>query len=196
MTSTQPRPAGPEHRPRRGAAGAAVSGIRRGAAAAARAQVSAASRFRGGYHDYIIKRGGIEVFPRLVAGEHRLEPQPGQASQRHRRDGCTARRRHRAWHQHADRRGGGNRQVVAGGAVRGGRSCPRPDVGAVHLRRKHPHAADPVRRARDRPAVTRRRGARHRAAGGPRRAFAGRVCPRHPPGRRRTRAYPSWSSTA
>jgi len=31
-------------------------------------------RFRGGYHDYIIKRGGIEVFPRLVAGEHRREP--------------------------------------------------------------------------------------------------------------------------
>lgn len=27
--------------------------------------------FRGGYHDYIIKRGGLEVFPRLVAGEHR-----------------------------------------------------------------------------------------------------------------------------
>ena len=28
-------------------------------------------RFRGGYHDYIIKRGGIEVFPRLIAGEYR-----------------------------------------------------------------------------------------------------------------------------
>jgi circadian clock protein KaiC len=28
-------------------------------------------RFRGGYHDYIIKRGGIEVYPRLVASEHR-----------------------------------------------------------------------------------------------------------------------------
>jgi circadian clock protein KaiC len=26
-------------------------------------------RFRGGYHDYIIERGGIEVFPRLIAGE-------------------------------------------------------------------------------------------------------------------------------
>jgi circadian clock protein KaiC len=29
------------------------------------------SRFRGGYHDYLIRRGGIEVFPRLVASEHR-----------------------------------------------------------------------------------------------------------------------------
>jgi circadian clock protein KaiC len=27
--------------------------------------------FRGGYHDYVIKTGGIEVFPRLVAAEHR-----------------------------------------------------------------------------------------------------------------------------
>jgi circadian clock protein KaiC len=28
-------------------------------------------QFRGGYHDYLIKKGGIEVFPRLVAAEHR-----------------------------------------------------------------------------------------------------------------------------
>jgi circadian clock protein KaiC len=27
--------------------------------------------FRGGYHDYVIRKGGIEVFPRLVAAEHR-----------------------------------------------------------------------------------------------------------------------------
>lgn len=27
-------------------------------------------RFRGGYHDMVIKKGGIEVFPRMVAGEH------------------------------------------------------------------------------------------------------------------------------
>lgn len=30
--------------------------------------------FRGGFHDYVITRGGLEVFPRLVAAEHR---QPG-----------------------------------------------------------------------------------------------------------------------
>jgi circadian clock protein KaiC len=30
-------------------------------------------RFRGGYHDYIIRGGGIDVFPRLVAGEHRSD---------------------------------------------------------------------------------------------------------------------------
>ena len=28
-------------------------------------------RFRGGYHDYVIAAGGLRVFPRLVAAEHR-----------------------------------------------------------------------------------------------------------------------------
>ncbi len=28
-------------------------------------------QFRGGYHDYVIRKGGLEVFPRLVAAEHR-----------------------------------------------------------------------------------------------------------------------------
>jgi circadian clock protein KaiC len=31
------------------------------------------SDFRGGYHDYLIRRGGLEVFPRLVAAEHRSD---------------------------------------------------------------------------------------------------------------------------
>jgi circadian clock protein KaiC len=30
--------------------------------------------FRGGFHDYLIRRGGLEVFPRLVAAEHRRSP--------------------------------------------------------------------------------------------------------------------------
>jgi circadian clock protein KaiC len=29
-------------------------------------------RFRGGYHDYVIQGGGLHVFPRLVAAEHRM----------------------------------------------------------------------------------------------------------------------------
>lgn len=29
------------------------------------------AQFRSGYHDYTIRRGGLEVFPRLVAAEHR-----------------------------------------------------------------------------------------------------------------------------
>ncbi|HET7132237.1 MAG TPA: ATPase domain-containing protein, partial [Gammaproteobacteria bacterium] len=28
-------------------------------------------KFRGGFHDYVIRKGGIEVYPRLVAAEHR-----------------------------------------------------------------------------------------------------------------------------
>jgi circadian clock protein KaiC len=27
-------------------------------------------RFRGGYHDYVIRKGGLQVFPRLVAADH------------------------------------------------------------------------------------------------------------------------------
>lgn len=30
--------------------------------------------YRGGYHDYVIRRGGLDVFPRLVASEHRAAP--------------------------------------------------------------------------------------------------------------------------
>jgi circadian clock protein KaiC len=29
-------------------------------------------RYRGGYHDYVIQGGGLKVFPRLVAAEHRM----------------------------------------------------------------------------------------------------------------------------
>lgn len=36
--------------------------------------------FRGGYHDFVIKRGGIEVFPRLVAAEHTQPALDGAAS--------------------------------------------------------------------------------------------------------------------
>jgi circadian clock protein KaiC len=31
-------------------------------------------KFRGGYHDYNIKPGGLDVYPRLVAGEHHPDP--------------------------------------------------------------------------------------------------------------------------
>lgn len=29
--------------------------------------------FRGGYHDFIIRKGGLEIFPRLIAAEHHKE---------------------------------------------------------------------------------------------------------------------------
>jgi circadian clock protein KaiC len=33
--------------------------------------------FRGGFHDFAIRRGGVQVFPRLVAAEHRRTRDPG-----------------------------------------------------------------------------------------------------------------------
>jgi circadian clock protein KaiC len=36
------------------------------------------SRFREGFHDYTIKRGGVEVYPRLVASEHFFKFPPTQ----------------------------------------------------------------------------------------------------------------------
>jgi circadian clock protein KaiC len=36
--------------------------------------------FRGGYHDFVIERGGLVVFPRLVAAEHRHDFERGVAS--------------------------------------------------------------------------------------------------------------------
>ena len=38
------------------------------------------SRFREGFHDYLIETGGVAVYPRLVASEHRVEETHGQAS--------------------------------------------------------------------------------------------------------------------
>jgi circadian clock protein KaiC len=39
-----------------------------------------ASRFREGFHDYKIETGGVSVYPRLVAGEHRQQDPEGTAS--------------------------------------------------------------------------------------------------------------------
>ena len=43
------------------------------------------SDFRGGYHDYAIRRGGLEVYPRLVAAEHRGTLEPRAPAERPRR---------------------------------------------------------------------------------------------------------------
>jgi circadian clock protein KaiC len=34
-------------------------------------------QFRGGYHDFTIKTGGLEVYPRLVSSEHYKDFEPG-----------------------------------------------------------------------------------------------------------------------
>ena len=38
------------------------------------------SRFRGGFHDFTIRTGGVEVFPRLVAAGRRAEFEPGSVA--------------------------------------------------------------------------------------------------------------------
>lgn len=38
------------------------------------------SRFRGGYHDFVLQTGGLRVFPRLVAAEHKVTFPPSQLS--------------------------------------------------------------------------------------------------------------------
>ncbi len=57
------------------------------------------THFRGGYHDYVIRRGGLVVFPRLIAAEHHhaYDIDPSAATMRPRR---AARRRPRPGHQH------------------------------------------------------------------------------------------------
>ena len=37
-------------------------------------------RYRGGYHDFNIKTGGLEVYPRLVSSEHRIRFERGPSS--------------------------------------------------------------------------------------------------------------------
>jgi circadian clock protein KaiC len=39
-----------------------------------------AVKFREGYHDYIIATGGLRVFPRMIAAEHRTDFRPGPVS--------------------------------------------------------------------------------------------------------------------
>ena len=38
--------------------------------------------YRGGYHDFVIQPGGVQVFPRLVAGEHKTEFKRGPLTSR------------------------------------------------------------------------------------------------------------------
>ncbi|HKN85885.1 MAG TPA: ATPase domain-containing protein [Nitrospiraceae bacterium] len=38
------------------------------------------AKYQGGFHDYIIRRGGIEVFPRLVAAETRISSADGRGA--------------------------------------------------------------------------------------------------------------------
>jgi hypothetical protein len=109
-------------------------------------------RFRGGFHDYLIGRGGLEVFPRLVAAEHRTD-HPHRAPRQQRRDPRQAAgRRPRARHEHAHRRRRRHGQVLARRAIRGQRGEEGPARGDVPLRREHANAALAHRRTGNRAA--------------------------------------------
>jgi circadian clock protein KaiC len=41
-------------------------------------------RYREGYHDYTIEKGGLRVFPRIVAAEHRMSPTRERVTSGHR----------------------------------------------------------------------------------------------------------------
>ena len=76
----------------------------------------AACDFRGGYHDFVIRRGGLEVFPRLVAADASARVRPDAAPSGLAALDHAARRRPGARHQHPADRRGGHRQVLARGA--------------------------------------------------------------------------------
>jgi hypothetical protein len=92
------------------------------------------SRFSGGYHDFKIETGGVEVFPRLVPADHR-KPTP-RATPR-----VTCPSSTRSWAagscavEHAAHRAGRQRQVDARRAVRRHRRRARREVGRLRLRR-------------------------------------------------------------
>ena len=141
-------------------------------------------RFRGGYHDYVIRRGGIEVFPRLVASEHRpplvMEKLASGIAEMDTLLGGGIER--------------GTSTLIVGAAGTGKSSLAAQFVAAAAARGQNAALfifdeslntlLTPRRRAGNRPAEAHRRGPRHRAAGGSGRTVAGRVRPRHPPGRR------------
>ena len=78
------------------------------------------SKFRGGYHDYTIVTGGLEVFPRLVASEHHQPFEPGDASERTETSGYAFGAGGLAGDEFADSGAGGDGEVDVGVAVCGG----------------------------------------------------------------------------
>ena len=93
-------------------------------------------KFRGGYHDFTITTGGLNVFPRLVASEHRSSFVRDDAVQRHRRIRPAAGRRRRDRVEHADPRAGRHRQIADRDHFHRRRDRARREGGAVRVRRR------------------------------------------------------------
>ena len=144
-------------------------------------------RFRGGYHDYIIQRGGIEVYPRLVASEHRPAPVMEKlASGIAEMDTLLGGGIERGTSTLIVGAAGTGKsslaaQFVAAAAARGQNSAMFIFDESLHtlLNRSAGLGID-LKKHLD-------AGQRDGAAGGPRRTVAGRVRPCHPPSRRAAR---------
>jgi len=91
------------------------------------------SDFRAGYHDYAIRRGGLEVYPRLVASEHRLESTRARLSSGMGGARQSHGRRTRTRNEHAARGRFRNGQVEHRRLVRRPGCHARGARGAVHL---------------------------------------------------------------
>ena len=100
--------------------------------------------FHGGAHDYKILRGGLRVYPRLVAAHSRVSGQRRQLSSGVAGTRRAARRRPRRRHEHPDLRPAGHRQVDAGGAVRARRHHARRAVRHVPVRGGAQQYAEPL----------------------------------------------------
>ena len=136
--------------------------------------------FRGGYHDYIIVRGGLEVFPRLVAAEHR---QPGVyerlASGLPELDKLLGGGLERGTSTLLVGAPGTGKSTLAAqfaaAAAATGRACI-----SVHFRRERGHPRVPLRGAGNRFAKAHGYRTHYRPADRPSRAIARRICACHP----------------
>ena len=144
-------------------AGAACPGLRRGAAAAARGEVSRHALTAAAITIFRSSRGGLSVFPRLVAAEHGVHSDATQIKSGVTRARRPARRRTGSRHQHPPDGPGGYGQIHDCRAVRGcgGRS-------AAIMRRSSPSTKASPRWKRARRALgiqfDRRQQARDRSA--------------------------------
>ena len=86
--------------------------------------------FKGGFHDFTIKRGGLKVYPRLVAAEHHKDFRNEVVAERKRGTGRFTRWRARTGNQRASHRSGWRRKIVFGAHLRN-RRCSRQERSAI-----------------------------------------------------------------
>ncbi len=104
--------------------------------------------FREGYHDYMIRSGGVVVFPRLVAAEY-TDMHQNELDGHQRRSGA---RRLSGWRagsrdQHPADRSGRMWQDHDSASLAHYGSRARREIGCIHFRRKRQHADETGRRS-------------------------------------------------